>query len=117
MADIKSEMRIRENMCSLKGINNHPLIFAIGTWAALAEFSNFYVVLLDLEFHFKSLLDAIDVAFKLFAMLSLQYPPESSNVWGFLNEAFYNIETQRPPSSTVQSIVSSFKKVDKWSND
>lgn len=114
LADMEREVRVRRKMCLLKGINNHPMIFGIGNMSTPGEISAFYVVVLDVSFHFKSLLEAIDTAFKMFNIFSIQYPPESSKVWSFLNEVFYQIESRGSP--TIESIVSSFTKIIHWSN-
>lgn len=62
-----------------------------------SEFENivrdFYVIINNHFFKLESALKALDVCFKSFFSLNLNYPTESTQVWYFIQKYFFEIET------------------------
>jgi len=58
------------------------------------QISAFYVIVNNHIFKVESGLKAVDICFKSFFALNLNYPDESKQVWYFIQKYFYNIETK-----------------------
>ncbi|XP_025201441.1 uncharacterized protein LOC112598971, partial [Melanaphis sacchari] len=58
------------------------------------EVSSFYVVINQNFFKLESALKAVDICFKSFFMLHLNYPTESEQIWQFIQQFFFKINTK-----------------------
>lgn len=76
-------------------------------------YENFISILIyvnkDLTYNFdsKNLLDAVDVLFKIFIVLKIDFAPECGNIWSFFKEYIYGIDSN---CCTKYSTVSQFVK-------
>lgn len=55
---------------------------------------SFYVVINKYFYHVESALKAVDICFKSFFSLHLNYTPECEQIWYFIQKYMYNIETK-----------------------
>lgn len=62
---------------------------------------------LTYELETKSLLEAIDILFKLYTVLKIDFAPECANVWSFLKEYIYQLDRN---CCTIYTIVQNFVK-------
>jgi len=69
------------------------MIFVCGTESE-NQISEFYVIINNHIFKVESGLKAVDICFKSFFALNLNYPDESKQVWYFIQKYFYKIETK-----------------------
>lgn len=58
------------------------------------EVSSFYVVIDHNFFKLESALKAVDICFKSFFSLHLNYPTESEQIWQFVQQFFFKINTK-----------------------
>lgn len=107
-SSMKREIDKRNIVRSLKKIDHHPMIFGIG--ASLEEIDEFAVVISDvIYFEFTTFIDALDVAFKVFNIFNLKFPPESVNFWIFLNEMFYKTDIKTKSCPKLKSLLTNFE--------
>ena len=83
-------------------ITCQPAIFA----TLNADGTNSYHVLVDkLHYHFKNVLKAVDISFKLHFVLGLKYPYESTQIYTFIQRYYYGIETKHDHVSPDLSVM------------
>lgn len=85
-----------------------PFILIVGTPVNPKEIVIFFD---SIKYKVFSILNAIDVCFKLFHLFNLEYPTESCYVWLFIQKLFYNINTKfDTPCHTLGQILSDLSK-------
>jgi len=85
-----------------------PFILIVGTPVNPKEIVVFFD---SIKYKMFSILNAIDVCFKLFHLFNLEYPTESCYVWLFKQKMFYNINTKfDTPCHTLGQILSDLTK-------
>lgn len=96
---IKSEDEIgttiitRKEIYAALGENSlQPYIIAVGE--NLLSITKAVIVIEDIQYVINSLLDAVDVLFKIFQATNTCYPEESNDVWLFIQKGVYKISTK-----------------------
>jgi hypothetical protein len=85
---------------TLGGERTQPFILAIGEKFKPHQT---FVILEDKCIETNSLLKAVDLCYKLFYILNLQFPPYCQNVWHFFNATFYQCDSNKQlPSCVVE---------------
>ncbi|KAK3929469.1 Required for respiratory growth protein 7, mitochondrial [Frankliniella fusca] len=85
-----------------------PIIILVGP--SLSEISASYVQIQDVRYYVRTPLAAVDVCFKSFFALDLQYPSLAYPIWLFIQKFFYNIVTEADSNvPRVVSVLSSLK--------
>lgn len=86
-----------------KGNQRQPYILALGTKDNPAQY---FTVVEDHLFKQDSLLKAVDICFKCFYVLDLDYPSASQTTWEFLQKVLYQINNSdgKGTSSAVRSL-------------
>jgi hypothetical protein len=93
--------RRRERLFSL-GERMQPMVVVVGE---LGSISSAYVVLDDARWQVQTALKAVDICFKAFHVLHVQYPVES-NVWMLLQRLVYGFCTKWDVvSPTVNAVI------------
>ncbi len=100
-----SSMNTRNAVCREKGIKEHPVIF---------EYENrnemqYSVCVSDTIYDCSSFIDAVDVAFKVYVIFEIPFPPECEKIWLFLNEIFYKCDLPQKPSAKLISILNNYQ--------
>lgn len=75
---------------SEKGSRCQPLVIVVG--ATEDELQDFYVSCDYILYKIDSFLKALDVCFKIFHCLNVEYPIEAIQIWIFIQKYFYNID-------------------------
>lgn len=105
-----SVCEVEEYITLRRNENNpiQPFILIVGTPMYPRE----TVVFFDsIKYKVFSILNAIDVCFKLIHLFNLEYPIESSIVWLFIQKYFYNLNTKfDKPYHTLGQILSDLRK-------
>jgi hypothetical protein len=76
----------------LKRLGHHlqPFIISVQRDGVICDY---YVVVEDCKFLFKSARNAVDFCFKCIHALNVEYPTECRSLWFFIQRGFYNIKT------------------------
>lgn len=92
---------------SSRKIPIQPLIMITGTILAPKE----YLVYFDgVKYILNSFIEAVDICFKIFNVLNLEYPTASHLVWRFIQKYFYEIKTKYDkPNLHVDCLISALK--------
>lgn len=53
--------------------------------------THYYTIINDIQYQLETAIKAVDVCFKLYHVLNLEYPPEAEQVWYFLECYFFEI--------------------------
>lgn len=93
---IAKAIKLRNTERSLRNIDDHPIIYGIGE--SIDEIFEFFVVMGDIIYEFKSFIEALDASFKIYKVLKRKYAKESSKFWNFIDLAFYKIQKNQNPS-------------------
>jgi len=64
-----------------------------------------YVIINKYQFKVETPMKAVDLAFKSFFSLNLNYPKESEHLWEFIQKYFYNITTDHDKQFTSTNII------------
>jgi len=112
-----SFMIFKNSVCELEEYINvwrneknpiQPLILTVGTPVNPQEIIVFFD---SIKYKIFSILSGIDICFKLFHLLNLEYPVESCFIWLFIQKFFYNINTKfDAPCHTLGQILSDLSK-------
>lgn len=95
---LKSATELQENITRRKekyaahGLTFQPTIFIVGP--TLYQIKNYYIVVNDTIYSVHTILEAVDVTFKLFYALNCEYPADCISVYYFLQRGFYQIVTK-----------------------
>lgn len=97
---MQKEMQSRNDFCKKNHIKNHPVIFEITTCMGI----RYSVCISNQYYKVESLIEAVDVSYKLYKTLNIDFPPESQKVWKFIAKIFYNVDEHI--SGNLLSIIS-----------
>lgn len=89
-SDVHAVIADKKNNCVTNKTTLQPFIIVIGD---KFHYKEFYVVLDDIKYEFKSYMEAVEYCFKLIFVLNLKYPDESVNLWTFVQAFLFNIKT------------------------
>lgn len=78
--------------CKELKLTIQPYVIVVGP--TLHEISTSYVCIDDVLYNTSSTLEAIDVCFKTFHVLQLQYPTASEHLWFIIQKCLYNFVTK-----------------------
>lgn len=108
IADLEITLsEVRSNLYFAK-TTLQPLIIVIGD--SLSELKNFYVYLNEAKFKYSTFLASLDLCFKIFHVLHLEYPSPCYGAWLFIQKFFYEIDTiLDKPSPKVSGLISHLK--------
>jgi len=84
------------------GIPIQPFIIVIGQ---LSSQKDILVYFDDIKYKILTIQRAVDVVFKIFHVFNLSYPPESYNVWLFIQKLFYNIHDKLDQPQPLISLI------------
>lgn len=85
-----------------------PFVIAVGD--SLTSSSTAFVSVDNILYEQSSVLNAIDITFKIIHALHAQYPEESRDVWMFIQKRFYDIHTayDRKVNQNVKEMLTIF---------
>lgn len=84
---IAKAIRLRNIERSQRNIKEHPIIYGIGE--TLDEVNCFFVALANVLFEFDNFIEALDICFKCYKVLKIDFPKESIKFWKFIDAVFY----------------------------
>ena len=99
IAEIAEHQQKRREKYSTYGINFQPSIYA------LKDDERYFIKFDDVSWEFKSLVKTLDICFKTYQVLNLQYQFECSQMWMLIQRYFYDIETVYDSSSPALQIL------------
>ncbi|XP_066594187.1 uncharacterized protein [Prorops nasuta] len=89
--DIIVKVDERRELMKKLNLSVQPFIIIIGP--TLTDIESIYVCLDDIIYKLESVLQAVDICFKIFHVFNLKYPPESEHIWQLVQLYIYNIKT------------------------
>lgn len=99
---IEKQLKIRKVRCEEKGMEEHLLILE-------STMNEYFMGVGATIYECPSFIDALDAAFKFFVVFKINFPPDCSKIWHFLNQIFYKIDLPQKPSANIISALNSFK--------
>lgn len=87
--------RLREDAvkrCKELNITIQPYIIVVGP--SIKDIQNSFVCIDDVLYNTASVLEAVDVCFKAFQVLQLNYPAASEHLWIIIQKCFYKFITK-----------------------
>jgi hypothetical protein len=99
--------RVRVMHNNFKQFPVQPYVIVVG--ASYETISEFYCVNDGLTYKCQSFLHALDLCFKLFFVLRLEYPSPCYFVWVFLEKIMYEMSATKKTSSKVSILYNQFK--------
>ncbi|OXA55347.1 hypothetical protein Fcan01_09059 [Folsomia candida] len=101
---VKSNDDLEEFRMS-ESLRKQPFILCVGNLKNL-EIQQSYIMVERRLILAESLVKAVDMCFKIFHVLQLQFPDECSSVWCFFDHSVFRIKEIKSPSSSVLSLAS-----------
>lgn len=102
---MKSEI---EELNKKEGVK--PMIFIIGN--SLDEISASFVAVNDVLYKFDSVIQAVDLCFKMMHSMGQQYPGKSKHIWIFLEKTCFQIESENIEEYiAVNSLISDLRNL------
>lgn len=89
--DIEGMLEARKSKYKSNGLNIQPIIVVIGP--ELTSVTAFFVYFEDIRYKLPTFLKCLDCVFKMFNVLNLEYPKESTLVYNFIQKHFFDIST------------------------
>ncbi|XP_035700545.1 uncharacterized protein LOC118433073 [Folsomia candida] len=96
---VKSNDDLEEFRLS-ESVRKQPFVLCVGNLKNL-EIQQAYVMVERHLIFAESLVKAVDICFKIFHVLQLQFPEECSSVWCFFDHTVFRIKEIKSPSSSV----------------
>nr|XP_016932242.1 uncharacterized protein LOC108011581 [Drosophila suzukii] len=87
-SDVENEIQLLRTTLYNRGESMHPIIVAVGLDLSC---SKVYMLYNDIKYALPSFLSVFDICFKMFHVLHLKYPSDSSEFWLFVQKYFYEI--------------------------
>ncbi|XP_047984445.1 uncharacterized protein LOC125224968 [Leguminivora glycinivorella] len=91
-SEIKTKLEQYQKMHLARGTTFQPLVIVVGPTSR--DLQHFYVAVESVLYKVDQLLKAVDVCFKLFNTVNLQYPLECLSVWQFIQRFFYDFQNK-----------------------
>ncbi|KYM94584.1 hypothetical protein ALC62_14782 [Cyphomyrmex costatus] len=105
IGDLQVQLDLRQEKLTRYGCQLQPLVAIVGP--KLEEIhQNFVVLGVRKYFEVNTPLKAIDVYFKTFHALYIQYPPECAQIWQFIQRAAYEMPRNHQYDSHYSSVES-----------
>ncbi|XP_039303477.1 uncharacterized protein LOC120357365 [Solenopsis invicta] len=92
IADLEPKLHKRKEKLEAYGLTLQPMVVAVGS---ILNLTSFYVIINDIKYTSTSLMNAIDLCFKIFFALDATYPADSEIVWYFLQQYIYGITNKK----------------------
>ncbi|KAF5276647.1 hypothetical protein FQR65_LT16249 [Abscondita terminalis] len=83
------------------GLTLQPFTIAVGP--SLVDINTYFVVVDDVLYQLPTSVAAVDCCFKIIIQLNAEYPTESSLIWAFIQEGFYELTTPYDKKYTAVS--------------
>lgn len=100
ISEMEAEEQRRKDKCCSHGLTYQPQLYAVGS-----RCPDYFIKFDDICWKFGNPLKAIDVAFKTFQVLNLNYPFECQLIWGFIQQRVYSIFTKYDSKSPCLAIL------------
>lgn len=104
MANTDDEMNAKVKLLKLQGKSIQPKLLIVGDITNIKTISIYFD---DLTFPFLTIIDAIDLLFKIFYVFNLEYPEESEIFYNFIQNIFYEI----PPKKKIMKVSSVINEI------
>lgn len=65
----------------------------------------------NISYKFFSIAKAVDIAFKMYFVLQVDYPKPCQSIWIFLNRYFFNLDDGKKPSSAIGTLMHHLKGI------
>lgn len=85
-----------------------PFIIIVGL--SLREIESYYVVVDNILYKLDNILRAIDICFKVFMVLDVQYPIECEQIWLFFQQYIYKQSSKH--DKVIKSMIDFRQKLD-----
>ncbi|XP_067203610.1 uncharacterized protein [Linepithema humile] len=115
IGDLEVQLRAREAKLIQYGCTFQPLVAIIGPELACIE-QSFVVLGVKKYYEVDTPLKAVDICFKIFHVLHIQYSPECAQLWQFLQRAAYEMPRNcqyDPHYSGVEALLREFSQFSK----
>jgi len=115
IGDLEVQLRARETKLIQYGCTFQPLVAIIGPELTCIK-QSFVVLGIKKYYEVDTPLKAVDICFKIFHVLHIQYPPECAQLWQFLQRAAYEMPRNRrydPHYSGVEVLLREFSQFSK----
>lgn len=87
--------------------NIQPFILGIGNLNAISQYFIYFDGML---IPFKSFLRSLDILFKIFHVFHLEYPKASENVWFFIEQYLFEINSSSKKHAKLSILLEDLKK-------
>lgn len=88
-------------------MGNHPIIVAM---APNPEKIYFYVMYYNLKYRLWTLVEALDICFKMFRIFHVDFPYQCTQFYSFLNEMFYKLDLKVAKKAKIADLMRDLKK-------
>ncbi|XP_033222789.1 uncharacterized protein LOC117176643 [Belonocnema kinseyi] len=101
MAELDYEIERRTNIVSDRGDTLQPFIIAVGN--TFETIDSVYVYVDGMRYLMDSIVQAVDVCFKIYQALNAAYPTTGQQIWNFIQRYVYKIHTCTDVESASQA--------------
>ncbi|XP_066590164.1 uncharacterized protein [Prorops nasuta] len=110
--EINTVIEKRINLLEEFGQTLQPFVMVIGP--TIGKIISAYICVNEIMYLAENVLKAIDICFKIFFVLNIQYSPESEHIWLLIQKYIYNINSNCDKKcSLVNEILSDLKQLNK----
>jgi hypothetical protein len=79
------------NRAFINNLTVQPYIAIVGNIEDASSVLNYYTIIDNIYYKLETPIKALDICFKSFNALNLNYPPEAEQVWWFIQDYFFEI--------------------------
>ncbi|XP_070142334.1 uncharacterized protein [Drosophila kikkawai] len=111
LAELKTFIKEQTEDCYSERTKLQPFVCCIGT--DVLHFTDFFVYMSGIFYRLPSLKKSIDICFKLFFVLNLEYQTECQLVWAFIQKQIFEIDLKTDPKNkALFELLNDFKNLD-----
>lgn len=97
------------------GLTVQPYIIVVG--CTISEINGFYVCIDKTLYQVSTVLEAIDICFKIFHVFNVNYPSESEHIWYVIQVCLYKFTTKYDKQiSYVMPVINALKEFNSTDN-
>ncbi|KAG5866102.1 hypothetical protein JTB14_007667 [Gonioctena quinquepunctata] len=91
VSEIEEKLRNLSDQAAAKKTTLQPIILMEGPYSCP---NNFYIIIDNIRYHFKSITPCFDTLFEIFHVMDIKYPAQCEYSWLLIQKCVFNIDTK-----------------------
>lgn len=99
---------MQKEKAKIRGLHLQPFLLVEGP--SYSQINKIYIVINEVKYEYENSLKALDIFFKIFHVLCVQYPPQSEHIYEVIEIVLFNSERKSLKKClSIQDVISNIK--------